>query len=292
MSKKNEELACEAARLALERVWAGPITETQRPEETERAKGAVEVLFNTPVGVVPMEHTLIETYPGQIEDEVRAKQLLGGLEGRSEDLLSNPGSYSLLVEARGLEGITDVRAARQGIERWIRNKARDLGLPFRFPEETWSVNGTPPAFPSRVTLQRREPWKSQDQKDMKVVIVVSDVESLRRRRIREAFRRKCPKLARARSNGAPSVLVLEWREIFLTSDHHVSDAVYDVIESLRQEASVADLPTHIFLVGTALVPWRVWLIVEDGQFTPFPKNRRFKFDPVERKIEESANRRD
>ena len=117
----------------------------------------------------------------------------------------------------------------------------------------------PPGVPFEVSLHR---WKTvipPDRFQISHTVTVTDLESARELRIREACAWKFPKLDAWRSgSGARTVLVLEDNDIQLTNPQNV----FDILEAVEREFS--NRPDEIYLVYTVTEnPWYVWALRVD-----------------------------
>ena len=94
------------------------------------------------------------------------------------------------------------------------------------------------------------------------LICPGELEELRAERLRRAYSDKCPKLERAKSEGARTVLVLENVDIALAS----FDLIGNLLPMLLAERRTA--PDEIYLAETHTSPWWVWPMKCDGDRWP------------------------
>ena len=95
-------------------------------------------------------------------------------------------------------------------------------------------------------------------------ILPDDLENLLIHRLRRAFSRKCPKLHECKTEGVPTVLVLESSGAGPGSLEFRDPPPAFVLASGEH----TNAPDEIFLLETCLDEWSVWLIKRDADHWP------------------------
>jgi hypothetical protein len=263
---RNEEHVCHAVVRLIAQRDGGPAIVTDRPDKTERQRQAVEMLFESPTARYAMEHTRIESFPGQIVDGVMFSRLLEPLEKELTGRL--PGRYSLTVGVGATDGIraSDQQRIRELVKRWIMSKAESLDT--RGAGSV--VTEQPPGVPFAITLLRSSLPGSR--------MVISRswpdaLEEQRLKRVQTALARKCPKLAEYKAENRQTVLVLESDDIGLGCHGAIREAVAKAVVSRD------DVPDRIFLAETETRPWFVWALKEGADV--YPSQRLLDYEPFE-----------
>jgi len=202
---------------------------------------------------IVLEHTLIESYPEQIADHCRIKELLGHVKSEVEGQLPIPGHYELSLAVGAVKGAKDTKSIQRALIRWIENEAPSLliGSPDVAPRHCTTEK--PAGVPFEVTLYR---WPGNDGKFYFSLIAPENLEAKRAQRIREALEKKCPKLHNARGKERVSILLLEADDISLGNHLQINKALTDELSSRN------DVPDDIYLVSTELEEWCVWILKE------------------------------
>lgn len=262
--RKHERSVCMAVARFLAQQKEQSLAGLEWLEDQEREKPSVELRFSIGASVYVLEHTRIESFPGQITDNHQFTNLLGPLEKSLSGKLPTPGYYWLCVAPGAVKGIRNAVQVRTTLERWVLLKAPTLvpcSSPIVAPRHF--VIETPPWIPFEVGLYR---WEGTGQLDGRLLLVrfsPRDVESQRSLRIKIAFDAKCPKLAAAKGDGCASVLVLESNDITLANSAVIGDALVKELQSRSH-----DIPDVIHLVETEVAPWVIWVLKEDEVVFP------------------------
>jgi len=272
----NERKVCDAVVRLLE-VRTGEERENVRYPEEDGVGPPVDVRLRLGAQEFAVEHTLIESFEGQIKvGEVFGKisghlrrSLSGGLPRPAFHLLRVPVSVSLPQKKarrnRALESLVNwIREGARYMDRRSLGQIEPLRNPFRsdncirevFPDfacemELWR-------WPNAILLGR-EPG---DLDTTQIGPEDEELEKLRAERLKRAYSDKCPKLERAKAERARTVLVLENEDIALAS----FDLIGSLIPMLRAEPATA--PDEIYLAETHTNPWWVWLMKCDGEHWP------------------------
>ncbi len=195
-----------------------------RHPEKDGVGPPVDLRLKLGVQEYAIEHTRIEPFENQIKTGVVFKEINDCIKRRLSDTL--PGSAYTSNDCI------------QGMPKGF-NCAIEL---LRWPD---------------AALLRRKP------SHLGMKLICPDVlEDLRVDRLTRAFSDKRPKLKRCKAAGARTILVLESRDIALTS----LDLIGDQLPVLLAERT--DAPDEIYLVETHTNPWWVWLMKHDDD--PWP----------------------
>lgn len=222
-----------------------------------------------------LEHTLIESFEGQIETgsvfSRITEHIRRGLSGR----LPGPACYVLQVPVnvalprsvsrrnRALDGLLDwIRESAQSMDRTNPQQTQRWRNPSRFDDR---IREIPPGFACEMTLQRQPEAAlvGREPGDLFAMLICPDeLEKLRADRLKRAYSDKCPKLGSAKAEGARTVLVLENEDIALAS----FDLIGDLVPTLLSERIIP--PDEIYLAETHTNPWLIWLMKYDAQHWP------------------------
>jgi len=208
-----------------------------------------------------VEHTKIECYTKQIEENIKFKNLFESLRTRLSGHLPSPGHYHLIIPAEVVFIKLNEKKVRIAIENWVRAKAIELELEHEIFE-------SPNDVPFEITLRREKSAIPQiEGKCLVSGIVSGNLAGKRIVRIEEALMRKCPKLnaAKFKSENSKSLLIFESDDLIFSNQQAIAEAV--VFELLKRKNG--DMPDDIYLVETDLVErWSVWIIKEGNKHFP------------------------
>jgi hypothetical protein len=254
---QHERLVCKAIIHLIEQRNGDRLTLMYAPEDEERQRPAVELICPGTASTFAFEHTLVESFPQQLEDDARFLGLLGPLEARLRGTLPLPGHYVLTVAIGATtlgKAVREAQRIQNALETWGRMKAPTLrvGSPATAPHHY--LDEAPPGVPFEVSLHR---WPGIDGQFFIGRVSPSALEEKRQLRLRRALDEKCPKLQAAGGPGRRAVLVLESQDIALASYGAIAEA-------LRAELARFSgfVPDEIYLVQTATDPWGVRVLKE------------------------------
>jgi hypothetical protein len=244
--RTNQEAICGFVRRIIgSRTGEEPVV-WARPDRQNRNIQAVEELWASPSHAYAVEHTLLESFEGQIEDNERINSLLWPLRSVLAGIL--PGTYVIkirvgdAIRARGNVGHLQCE-----IIRLILNTAGSMRT-----GETVILSSEHLPFELAFECRRRE-----DSQLFVHSVLHGDLEQFRVERVRRAFEDKCPKLVAAcNSDGREAVLVLESDDSQLANLSENYRAVREVLKGRT------DIPTTIVLVETDAQPWSAWMFKE------------------------------
>jgi hypothetical protein len=242
MRPKNEKPICDFVRNVLSVATGERIEVTEQPDGERRLTKEVEELWASSNHRFAIEHTLLESFVGQLTDDAKFVKLVAPVEGILNGKL--PGTFALAVEV-GASTAAKVRydEAHRRIADAVLHAASTLSVGKAIRLDVENV-------PFPIHLFRR----SEESSRIFVRRSVSDIEPSRLDRVRRALVDKCPKLASARINGRYSVLAPESNDIALANYHIVGQ----VVRQALQERS--DCPDLVMVVESDAGPFHGWII--------------------------------
>lgn len=288
-SAMPEGQSCDAIITLLERRANHDRADVIRPESGD-SNPPVELLFTLGDQQYAIEHTLIEAFEGQIAMGEQFGVLIDGVVSELSGTLPKPGIYYLNfpINTRLGIGVAQIAEARRKLVAWILQSARYLydnhpkrptrnEKPFGHFERCREV---PPGFPYEVTLERKVSWTDTVRHEGgllagRYALDEKEQEESRRKRIKKALQRKCPKLRRCKDQGAKTILVLEDIDFILSNNVVVGEA-FAANMDIHQ-----DLPDEIYLVETGIEPWSVWEMKLGDQIWPEVAMVPYEFDSAD-----------
>jgi hypothetical protein len=246
-----QDAVCSFVREILTARTGEAITVTERPELVNRSIPAVEELWESASHRYAVEHTRLESYSGQIENEAKLRQLI--LPVREFLIGRLPGSHVLAVR------VSETQAARiKYAEAHEEIIALTLEAASKLKDgETVLLPST--KLPFTVQLHRRH--GNSDASHVAVhCLIEGDDEGLRLQRMQRALNDKCPKLAAWTGDGRTSVLVLEANDIQLSNAFVAFDAFKQAIVDRN------DQPDVVVFVETDGSPMFGWMFKEADRF--------------------------
>jgi hypothetical protein len=233
----------------------------------------VDLRFRLGTQPYAIEHTRIETFPGQIEASVDFRRFIDPVIEELSGQLPKPGIYNLYFPLPHRLGVAanQLEKIRKDFIAWVREEAQHLhernpGRPTRerqprgFDEQYRAV---PPGFSYEVILRREAHWARTSRHEgilLAALIAPQDVEAQRTRRLQGALERKCPKLQACKEDGARTILIFEDSDIFLSNEILIGDAL---VRLLKERS---DTPDEIYLVQTTVDRWAVHLMKHDRSY--------------------------
>ncbi len=267
----HQDACCAAVRRYLSRRIGERLVITERPEEDDRSDAAVEEVWRSPSYGYVVEHTRVEAFEAQIQDDMAFQRLVEPLQRQFAGVL--PGRFAAAlpwgVASRSGVGF-DV--ARAEIARLIAERVADM----RDGETTVLRSDR---LPYEVRLHKRHSndsriFFSRWIEEGKTGFTANDpqfMDDARVQRIGRALDQKFPKLHKAaQAYGLPSVLVLESNDMALSNSIEVAQAFKRAISGRTQ------VPDLVFLVETDGLPLYGWLMKDGG--TLLPRENYFEDD--------------
>jgi hypothetical protein len=257
MRLDNQDDACEFARDIVAARIGESITLTDRPDRSRRDIKAVEELWESANHKYAVEHTLIESFDGQLANTAKIERLLVPVQAMLVGRL--PGRFALAVRKTDTNAArVNFAAAHEEIARLVLEVADRLQV-----GETVTLGSEALPFEFRLHLRFRE-----DSRLILYTDIDGDPDELRRERVRRALDAKCPKLAIWARDGRGSVLILEADDI----QHSNSSVVYHAVAPTLAERT--DQPDIVILVETDGSPWSGWILKEGSLLgDDVPRNR-------------------
>jgi len=245
MKHDNQDDACEFVREIVSVRTGESIALTDRPDLEHRDIKAVEELWESSSRRYAVEHTLIESFEGQVANFAKIERLLVPVKQMLAGRL--PGRFALAVRETDTSAArVDFAAAHQEITRLVLEAASGLRV-----GDTVSLRSQALPFELRLHLRFKE--------DSRLVLytdIEGDAEELRLERVRRALDAKCPKLATWAHDGRRSILILEANDM----QHSNVSVVYQALAPALSERD--DSPDIVVLVETDGDPWHGWILKE------------------------------
>lgn len=235
------------------------------PDEIERTKKAVDLHVRENNTDYYIEHTLIESFLGQISDGSRIMRLLAPLE---KSLIGElpPGHFTLIVASGATADVTHVDKNADKIQaafkRWILDKSVALSNEALIKKRYMQYREMPPNVPFEVVLSC-DP--ELDNSFYIARFAPDEIEKKRRERIEIALNNKCPKLKAAKTqHDSRSVLIFESNDIALANQFLIASAFSDEIRKRTD-----DIPDEVYLVETDIPgQWSIWVLKESENYFP------------------------
>jgi predicted nucleotidyltransferase len=244
----------------MERIKGETFAEIDRPERRERRRKAVELILRGASAEFALEHTRLESFIAQIEDDHQFMDLLSPLPEMIGETLPVPGRYVLVVQPRAVKGARQANKIREALAGWVRDTASvlEVGSPGTSPRHYRRER--PPGVPFEVSLYR---WPGRGGRLRIARSVPEELEGKRLQRVRAALDAKLPKLRSEKEGGRVTILVLESDDLPLANLDLIAQALQKAIREYGDNA-----PDEIYLVETEQEPWIAWVIKYGPAFYP------------------------
>jgi len=275
MKRKHQKKVIKASIEFLKQRNIDTIEIVEEPDERIRNEEAVDLLCKSGQNYIVFEHTLIESYPFQIEEEKRLFGCIGQLEYELSGVLPKPGYYSLIIDPNGKRvKIRDCKKVVDIIKEWILSIAPELVFqsPENAPAHYQELNND--LVPFGVKLERHAGDNILDGSLLLARKSPEDLDERRAERISTAIEEKCPKLDRAKNHNDLSALVLESNNIGLDNFHDISASIASIIRTKDEY-----VPDYIYLVETDSDPWYVTLVKDPSRMFPTINNEYITVRP-------------
>lgn len=174
----------------------GAVEILDRPDRRERREQAVDLIARDRVGEFAVEHTGLDSFPGQRDEGAWLQQALAPLEAELSGTLGAAGTFRLMVPHGALRGMPPEGSGARG------------GTSARL--DLHDCPGLADRLSGRLIVSRAPP---------------DELEALRQLVAARALERKAPKLERARQGHRTTVLVLEGWDVALANAGVVATAV-------------------------------------------------------------------
>lgn len=239
---RDQLIALAVAELIAAQRGGGQVVVVALPDRDDRTNPAVELIAADAVGTLAIEHTLIEPYPGQIQDNHQIRPYAQTLPTMLAGRLPAGSRFDLNLDVRVVNGIKPTQETLDAIAEWAVAIAPLLeeGRP-GIGGRHMARNG-PPDLPFPITIAR---WP-HDVDDVLPELSIGwwrppDLEERRRERLSVALRKKLPKITAAEAEGHQGVLVIESDDIQLSN-------FVDIRAALLAAAEKVDDPLPSWIV--------------------------------------------
>ena len=269
---RNEGKVCDAVIRDLERRANLGRSDLTRPEITGIGP-PVDFEFALGPTRYALEHTELQSFPGQIRQGVNFQQLAEGPIEALSGQLPTPGVYYLTLPTNTRVGTAALDSVRSCLANWMVAQAvawREAKPLKRDKRHAPSGDGDhvetkPPGVPFAVHFERELPSAQSDRSDGMLFtsrLAPRNMKEARGRSLASSLDKKLPKLAKCRRNGRRTILVLEETDISLSNFSIVTSTLATTPKKRR------NMPDEIYLVSTFefLEAWPVRLLFRDAAF--------------------------
>ena len=249
MGTDAQDVVCAFVREIIEARIGESVRVTDRPERDHRSGKVVEERWESASRRYAVEHTRVESYGGQIENEARLRRLIVPVRERLAGCVA--GTYVLVVSFRETKKarINYVDAHKEIVRLTLEAAPKlDDGGTIILPSGR---------LPFNVQLHRRHGKGSQV---FVHCLVEGDGEVLRLERMRRALADKCPKLKMWAADERTSILVLEANDIQLSN----ANVVFEAFRQANAERD--DQPDIVMFVETDGGQMYAWMFKEGDRF--------------------------
>ena len=268
----NERKACDAVARCLEDLLQVSRSNAHSPED-DKVGPPVEYVFDLGNKRYAMEHTVVEAFNGQIQTDVEFGLFVNPITDALDCHLPVPGAYRLFFPIQPSKGIKAKHLAnvQAKIIEWVTRTA--VGLHSERPKQQ---RNSEPSYHSgfrketiegiELQLSRQMDWQMPDEVQGRLFPIrftPEDYENLRRERLKRTMSKKLPKLQSCKCDGAQTILVLENRDLAISSHVAILEAAEHALEVC------ADRPDEVWLVETTMKKeWTVWCSIREGRSLP------------------------
>lgn len=263
---RDQLIALAVAELIAAQRGGGQVMVVAVPERDDRTNPAVELVAADAVGTLAIEHTLIEPYPGQIQDNHQIRPYAETLPTMLAGRLPAGSRFDLNLDVRVVNGIRPTEDTLDAIVEWAVAAAALLEDGRPGIGGSHMAKGGPSDLPFAITVAR---WP-RDVDDALPEVSIGwwrppDLEERRRERLVVALRKKLPKIAAAEAEGHQGVLVVESDDIQLSNSTDIRVAL------LAAAAEVEDpLPSWIVCWEQVVESAFVSTLRSDGEWIGDP----------------------
>ncbi|MDD3628101.1 MAG: hypothetical protein PHV06_12375 [bacterium] len=255
----NEKILCKKIRDLICRERDEKLISYGIPDVINRNTPDVDYKFTTDKNIYVIEHTLIESFEYQIQDDEDFSSTFSDLQTEFEDKFRKDGCYLLIFPINSLKKIQSKRRNNilQSLKKWILNNAPRLRSPSMKINNLNAIDETPPGVPFKVSLRF---LPGNNGKFLIGRFSPDNLEKKREVRIRKAIHRKSEKLKKAKGKNGISIMAFEYDDISLGNYVEISSII------LKEYDNLPDLkPDNIYLVNTSIDNyWVLYRIVENG----------------------------
>jgi len=150
-SKYNQLEACTEVIRLMEGRKNESLKIVGMPDEIDRKNKAVDLYVRGLKGEYHLEHTLIESFTGQLADGSRFMGLIFPLQEMLKGKLP-AGHFDLIVEAGAITGTLDYKKIQTALEKWVMERSGPLSAKALASKRYQQFREIPPDVPFEVIL--------------------------------------------------------------------------------------------------------------------------------------------
>jgi hypothetical protein len=235
-------------RLFLGQRLGHTVGRTGSPDREERDTRACDAILQSAAMTFAVEHTTLDSFRGQREDDARFREVLGQLENQLKDRL--PDHVDLCIPTRAIVPGQDWRSITSIIRSWLL-----VHLP-KFPFDRWE-GASMPGVPFTVHVRRAQSagpgslfvmrWSIPDHQTQRVKVIV------------ERLMDKAEVLQRYTAQGHRAVLVIESNDCVLTNRYMLQRDFQSATQVYRPQGI-----DEVLLIQTGTRPWCITPLWCDG----------------------------
>lgn len=252
----------------------GTVRIVRQPEREDRTNPVVELVTSDAVGCLAIEHTLIESFTGQIADQRQIQPYVESLPKLLGGDLPESSRFDINVDPRAVVGVKKTADAIDAVVVLARRVAPTL------PDGRPDMKGAhiarsgPPDLPFEVSLAR---WPRRAESMIPHITVgwwsPENLEELREARIATALAKKLPKI-----HSASQALLCEGVLVLEADDIQLANAV-DIRFALQKAAGAQDHPIPAWIVLWETVDGSAFVSVlrASGEWVDNPVHSALRF---------------
>jgi hypothetical protein len=238
--KRDQLIAWITAELDAERHGRGGVVLDAWPDADDRTNPAVDFIGHDDVGEIAVEHTRIESFPGQIKDRLATEAVFPKL-GPEVQGRRDAGKFVMWVRPGALSsvGFSQRPAVKRAVTAWVSDNldrvplgdvmlGEDPDVPFRWALQHWLPDYVGLAGPYATVVPIR-------------YAPADDLDDRRAERMQQVVQSKLPKLAAAGVHGRRTLLVVEDKDQDLSAPKLVSRAI-------QRSITDTELPDAIYIL--------------------------------------------
>ena len=273
--KNREGKCCDAVIRHIERASGSNRTDVQDPEKNGE-KRCVDLLVKVGAQECALEHTKVQPFGNRIELATLWQTVRNCVALWFPDPLPGSAFYHLYIPldihppGRGKKGERRLESLREWIDDNIAALHKRAARRPRPPARIYimdEISGRPSGWKCEFGIARSNDGVIPPRRPGSFSVFIEspeDTENLFIDEIRNAFRKKCPKLAQCKEqdDGIRTILIMEVIEPPFFYDLHICKHLPDLLE----ECPAA--PDDIFLVVPHRVFWQVWVVKRGEVYWP------------------------
>ena len=229
------------------------------PDKVERNKKACDVTAQIGEELFAIEHTSIDSYVNQRQDNSRFVKLFSNpLINNLKNILTKPGKYQIVIGANVIPTGIDYKLIVQKVIEWIKENCNKLEVgnpPKHF------IRGYPDKIPFEVIFYV---WPSKNIKIFPIRFTPEDLEKQRKKVIDQALDTRGKKVSKYRNKGHKTILILESNDISLANSAIIGQAFANVIKKISHK----EKPDEVYLIETETYPYYFTCLKKDNSIYP------------------------